>query len=132
MIKGLSHITIVVSNLEKTSKLLCEGLGAEEVYDSIEKNFSISREKFFTLGGIWLAAMEGEPTERSYSHIAFQVNEKDLKEIQNRIEACGAEVVPSRPRIEGEGNSIYFYDYDNNFFELHSGTMEERLSKYKL
>ncbi len=132
MIKGISHITIIVKNLEKTSKLLCEGLGAKEIYDSNDHNFSISREKFFLIGGIWFAAMEGEPVEKSYRHIAFQIEKKDIEDYKRRLLALGATIVPSRSRVEGEGDSLYFYDYDNNFFELHSGTLEDRLKKYKL
>jgi hypothetical protein len=32
--------------------------------------------------------------------------------------------------VEGEGMSLYFYDYDNNLFELHTGTLEQRLARY--
>ena len=35
-----------------------------------------------------------------------------------------------RSRVDGEGQFIYFYDYDNHMFELHSGTLEERLARY--
>jgi fosfomycin resistance protein FosX len=35
-----------------------------------------------------------------------------------------------RPRVEGEGRSIYFYDHDNHLIELHSGTLKERLKRY--
>lgn len=132
MINGLSHITIIVKNLERTSKLFCEGLDAKEIYDSEKKNFSISREKFFLIGGVWVVAMQGEVTEKSYRHIAFQIERKNLPELEKRILNLGATIVPSRSRVEGEGNSLYFYDYDNNFFELHAGTLEERLNKYKL
>ena len=47
-----------------------------------------------------------------------------------RIRALGLRVREGRSRIEGEGHSIYFYDYDNHMFELHSGTLEERLRRY--
>ncbi|MFN7023171.1 MAG: hypothetical protein ACK4QP_01325 [Pseudorhizobium sp.] len=36
----------------------------------------------------------------------------------------------ARARVPGEGHSIYFYDYDNHMFELHTGTLQERLARY--
>lgn len=85
-IQGISHITFVVNDLARMAIFLCDRLGAVEVYDSEAKNYSISREKFFLLGGIWIVAMEG--------------------------------------------GSLYFYDFDNNLFELHTRTLEQRLERY--
>jgi len=129
-IRGISHLTFVVRDLDRTAELLSIGLGAEEVYDSEGMNFSLSREKFFLLGGIWLAFMEGEPTERSYRHVAFEVAEEDLPSYEDRLRSLGIEIKAPRPRVEGEGRSLYFYDYDNNLFELHAGTLEQRLARY--
>ncbi|HUR00011.1 MAG TPA: FosX/FosE/FosI family fosfomycin resistance hydrolase [Gemmatimonadaceae bacterium] len=129
-VQGISHLTFVVRDLDRMSRLLCEGLGAEEVYDSASKNFSLSRERFFVLGGVWLAAMEGQPTERSYRHVAFKVHEADLSSFEARLRSLGVEIRPPRPRVEGEGLSLYFYDFDNNLFELHTGTLEQRLERY--
>lgn len=130
-IDGISHITFMATDLERTARLLCQGLGAKEVYDSSERNFSISREKFFTLGGVWIAVMEGKPVERSYRHVAFKVDAHDLPALEARLRSLGAEIQPSRPRVEGEGQSLYFHDFDNNLFELHAGTLEERLQRYR-
>jgi catechol 2,3-dioxygenase-like lactoylglutathione lyase family enzyme len=47
-----------------------------------------------------------------------------------RVRSSGLEVREGRPRVEGEGRSIYFYDDDNHLFEFHSGTLEERLERY--
>nr|EHU9844980.1 FosX/FosE/FosI family fosfomycin resistance thiol transferase [Listeria monocytogenes] len=44
--------------------------------------------------------------------------------------SLGVEIKPERPRVQGEGSSIYFYDFDNHLFELHTGTLEERLKRY--
>jgi len=129
-IKDLSHITFIVRDVERMAKLLCEGLGAEELYDSAGTNFSRSREKFFMLGGVWLAAMEGQPTQRSYRHVAFKIDVTELPLFEARLRALGVEMEPSRPRVEGEGLSLYFYDFDNNLFELHTGTLEQRLKRY--
>ena len=130
-IEGISHITFIASDLERTANLLCSGLGAKEVYDSAKKNFSISREKFFTLGGVWLAVMEGKPVARSYRHVAFKVDAADLPALEGRLRSLGVEIQASRPRVEGEGQSLYFYDFDNNLFELHTGTLEQRLQRYE-
>jgi catechol 2,3-dioxygenase-like lactoylglutathione lyase family enzyme len=111
--------------------LLCEGLGAHEVYDSAEKNFSLSREKFFLLGEVWIAVMAGEPpTERSYQHVAFKVAPATLQAYLTRLERFGVEIKLPRSRVAGEGESLYFYDFDNHLLELHTGTLEERLARY--
>jgi catechol 2,3-dioxygenase-like lactoylglutathione lyase family enzyme len=44
MIEGLSHITFIVSDLERMSHFLRNIFEAREVYSSGEREFSISRE----------------------------------------------------------------------------------------
>ena len=129
-ITGLSHVTFVVANVDRTAELWREGLGATEVYDSKLKSFSLAREKFFLLAGVWVAVMRGEPGSRSYRHVAFHVPERELPAFEARLTLLGADILSPRPRIKGEGASLYFHDYDNNLIELHSGTLEERLHAY--
>jgi fosfomycin resistance protein FosX len=131
MIQGLSHLTFIVHDLDKMARIVIEVLGGEEVYASGEQTFSTSREKFFVAGGIWIAVMEGEnlPT-RTYNHVAFKVDDEQLERARAAIEKLGLEMKPSRPRVEGEGQSLYFYDHDNHLFELHTGTLEDRLVRY--
>jgi fosfomycin resistance protein FosX len=131
VIQGLSHLTFVVRDLEKMSRIITEVLGGEEVYSSGDKTFSTSREKFFEVGGLWIAIMEGEslPT-RTYNHVAFKVSDEQLEKAKAAIERLGVDVKPPRPRVDGEGQSLYFHDHDNHLFELHTGTLEERLQGY--
>lgn len=129
-ILGLSHITFIVRDLERTSALFCSGLGASEVYDSARRAFSLSHERFLTLGGLWIAIMQGEPVERSYRHVAFAVRQEDLAHYREHLTALDVELRTPRSRVAGEGESLYFYDYDNNLFELHSGTLAQRLASY--
>jgi fosfomycin resistance protein FosX len=134
MIEGLSHITFIVRDLDRMEEILVSVLGARKVYDSGEKNFSLSRERFYLAGSkdapLWLAAMEGESlSTRSYNHVAFKISETDYPACLERVQALGLEVREGRPRIEGEGRSIYFHDHDNHLFELHTGTLEERLRR---
>lgn len=130
-ITGISHVTFVVRDLDRSAKMWCEGLGAEEVYDSTLRNFSLSKEKFLVLGGVWIALMEGEPSLRSYRHVAFQIDEGELSKCEARLRSLGVEIKPPRPRVPGEGVSLYFYDFDDNLLELHTGTLDQRLRVYR-
>ena len=130
-IEGISHITFIVKDLERTGRLLVSLLDAKEVYVSGEQTFSLSQEKFFQISGIWVAIMQGNPlSERNYNHIAFKIAESDFEDYQKRLADAGLEFRQQRERIAGEGRSLYFYDYDNHLFELHTGTLEERLQAY--
>jgi fosfomycin resistance protein FosX len=131
MIEGLSHLTFTVRDLEKMALIITEVLGGEEVYSSGDATFSASREKFFIAGGIWIAIMEGEslPT-RTYNHVAFKVTDAELEKAGTAATKLGLYIRPPRPRVDGEGQSLYFHDYDNHLFELHTGTLDERLARY--
>jgi catechol 2,3-dioxygenase-like lactoylglutathione lyase family enzyme len=133
MIQGLSHMTFIVRDLDRMETLLTSVLGAKKVYDSGDQTFSLSKERFFAVGDLWLVAMEGDPLpSRTYNHIAFKIEEGDYDGLHKRIHALGLVIRESRSRVEGEGRSIYFYDDDNHLFELHTGTLGERLQRYAL
>ncbi len=131
LVEGLSHITWIVTDLDRSTRLFTEGLGGRLVYDSGARTFSHSRERFLDVGGLWIALMEGKPlSERSYNHAAFKVADAGLDAAAERLIALGLEVRPPRPRVAGEGRSVYLYDWDNHLIELHSGTLAERLARY--
>jgi fosfomycin resistance protein FosX len=131
VIEGLSHLTFVVRDLDRMTAILTDIFDAREVYASGDKTFSIAREKFFQVGELWLAVMEGEPLpSRTYSHVAFKIDDADFDAYAARIKALGLELRPPRQRVAGEGRSLYFYDDDNHLFELHTGTLAERLERY--
>lgn len=78
MIAGLSHMTFIVKDLDKMETLLVTILGAQKVYGSGDNTYSISRERFFLVGDLWIAIMEGEAlAERTYNHIAFKISNQD-------------------------------------------------------
>jgi len=133
VIEGLSHMTFIVKDLDKMEKLLKTVLDAEKIYDSGDKTFSLSKERFFNVGGLWVAIMEGDPLpSQTYNHVAFKMEADEYDDRLHRIKELGLVVREGRSRVKGEGHSIYFYDYDNHMFELHSGTLEERLCRYEL
>lgn len=129
--EGISHITFIVKDLEKASTFFKSIFDAEEVYSSGDKMFSVAKEKFFLIGNQWIAIMEGEPLrDRTYNHIAFKIKDEEFTKYEERIKALGVDYKPPRARVAGEGQSLYFYDYDNHLFELHTGTLKERLKRY--
>ena len=137
MIEGLSHITFIVHDLVRMENILTGVLGAKNVYDSGAATFSVSREKFFLAGAgptqVWIAIMEGESlSTRTYNHVAFKISEADYQACLERVKSLGLEVREGRSRVDGEGRSIYFHDDDNHLFELHTGTLAERLKSYAM
>ena len=125
-------MTFIVSDLDKMEEVLTIVLNARKIYDSGDKTFSLSKERFFDIGGVWVATMEGESLPgRTYNHVAFKMAPDEYDDRLQRIRSLGPEVREGRSRVEGEGHSIYFYDHDNHMFELHSGTLEERLRRYQ-
>ncbi|MBN2159193.1 MAG: FosX/FosE/FosI family fosfomycin resistance hydrolase [Spirochaetes bacterium] len=132
MIKGISHITLIVKDIEKTADLFKKVFGAKEIYSSGDDTHSLSREKFLLINDIWFAIMEGDPiVEKSYNHISFKISGNEIENYAKIIAESGLETIHDRKRTEGEGKSIYFYDYDNHLFELHAGSLEERMRHYE-
>ncbi|MDF2949371.1 MAG: fosfomycin resistance protein FosX [Sedimentibacter sp.] len=131
MIEGISHVTFVVRKLDKTSQFLREIFNAEEVYYSGGKKHSLYKEKFFIIGNQWIAVMEDTNIlNRTYHHLAFKISDSDVESYIDKIKKLNLELLPPRKRVPGEGYSIYFYDYDNNLFELHTETLDKRLEVY--
>ncbi|MFC6346451.1 FosX/FosE/FosI family fosfomycin resistance hydrolase [Vagococcus carniphilus] len=128
---SISHLTFIVKDIEKSATLFKVLFDAKEVYDSIDKNFSHSREKFLLIDDLWIALMEGEELpSQTYNHIAFKIEKDEMANYLRQIESLGLSLLSDRSRIAEEAQSIYFYDYDNHLFELHTGTLEERLKGY--
>lgn len=130
---GLSHMTFIVADLDRMEEVLVGVLGARKIYDSGSDTFSLSEERFFVVGDdqVWIATMKGEALpSRSYNHVAFKIDDGAFDAYCKRIEALGLDLRVSRPRVEGEGRSLYFHDHDNHLFELHTGTLGERLARY--
>jgi catechol 2,3-dioxygenase-like lactoylglutathione lyase family enzyme len=134
-IGAISHITFAVRDLEKSARFFVDALDAKEIYSSGEQRFSLAKEKFLLIGGAWIALMEGglgcEPkNRRGYDHVAFKTPEAAFDAYVERIRRWDVEIRAERSRVQGEGRSFYFYDFDGHLFELHTGTLQERLSRY--
>jgi hypothetical protein len=75
--------------------------------------------------------MEGDALLRkTYNHVSFKIAEGDFDKYAERVKSLGIKIREDRERMPGEGSSLYFYDFDNHLFELHTGTLEGRLEQY--
>lgn len=126
----INHITFICQDIERSAALFCDLFQAVEVYSSDGENFSLSQEKFLLIDNLWIALMQGETIARSYNHIAFTVTEEELALAEAKIRMKGLEILPARPRYPEEGKSLYFFDFDNHLFELHTGNLTTRLNFY--
>ncbi len=132
-IEGISHITFIVKDLDHSAAFMKSVLGAEETYSSGQRFFSLSKEKFFKVGGVWIALMEGSAlVEQNYNHVAFKIPASEYDQYKDRLTKAGVTFREGRTRIPGEGLSLYFYDHDNHLLELHTGTLQDRIESYRL
>ncbi|WP_377296519.1 VOC family protein [Rhizobium sp. SGZ-381] len=133
MAGGLCHITFVTKNLDRMEEILTTVMKARKVEDPGADEFTLTKERIFQIGdglsSVWIVLIEGSvDLARSYNHVAFTIREEDVEERLDAIEALGLDLHDGHPHGE-EGHSIYFYDDDNHMFELHVGTLEDRLRR---
>ncbi|WP_251679343.1 FosB1/FosB3 family fosfomycin resistance bacillithiol transferase [Staphylococcus aureus] len=129
MIKGINHITYSVSNIAKSIEFYRDILGADILVES-------ETSAYFNLGGIWLALNEEKNIPRSeikysYTHIAFTIDDSEFKYWHQRLKDNNVNILEGRVRDIRDRQSIYFTDLDGHKLELHTGSLEDRLSYYK-
>ncbi|WP_226577565.1 metallothiol transferase FosB [Halobacillus litoralis] len=128
-IKGVNHFLFSVSDIDQSTAFY------QNVFDA-ELLVKGRKTAYFDLQGIWLALNEEKEIPRneiseSYTHIAFSIDEKDFDHAYEKLEAFGVTILSGRVRDERDKKSIYFTDPDGHKFELHNGTMEDRIRYYK-
>jgi len=121
MITGLNHLTLAVSDLERSVTFYSKLLG-----------FSIrmrgEKSAYLEAGTLWLALVQDAAVRRGplpeYSHAAFSVTQAELPRIAERLTAAGV----SCWQESAGGDSFYFLDPDGHKLELHAADLRSRLA----
>lgn len=120
MVTGLNHLTLAVSDLERSVRFYSELLG-------FVVRMRRPNSAYLEAGSLWLALAVDADVRRGllpeYTHAAFTVPESELPELAESLTRAGV----VRWQESERENSFYFLDPDGHKLELHSGDLEERL-----
>lgn len=115
----LNHLTLAVSNLERSVKFYVDHLQAEPVARWRDG-------AYLTIGDLWLCLSVDrvDTVQAGYTHYAFSVSADELAARKTAMLAAG---VREWKANRSEGESFYFLDPDGHQLELHVGDLRSRL-----
>ena len=126
MIRGFSHITLSVRDIEESFLFYKDTLGFRPL---------MRREKsiYFLAGDLWFCIEEDSELRVSslpeYSHIAFYVEPMDFSVLEEKLINSGVEKFKEN---SSPGDSLYFLDPNGHKLEIHSGNLRDRLAHYQV
>lgn len=122
MLTGLNHITIAVSDLERSLDFYINALG-------FKGYVKWKQGAYLSLGDLWLCLSVDKPDEKSdYSHIAFSISQQDFTDFSHKLIQLD---IAQWKENKSEGESLYLLDPDGHKLEIHSGDLYSRLESIK-
>lgn len=125
MLTGINHITLSVTDLNKSWNFYINVLGGKPLC-------KWHKGVYLEIGGVWLC-LNLKPEFKAnqfpdYTHIAWNINNDDFATMSSKIITSGAIIFQKN---ESEGNSLYFHDPDGHKLEIHTGTWQSRIMNKK-
>ncbi|MEM7119777.1 MAG: VOC family protein [Pseudomonadota bacterium] len=121
MIRGINHITLSISDLDRSITFYTDVLGCGLVARWDDGCY-------LEAGALWLALVVEDSVRSTplpeYTHMAFDVAAADFSATADRVRQSGATVFQDNST---EGASLYFLDPDGHKLELHVGSLTTRL-----
>ncbi|USH04811.1 fosfomycin resistance glutathione transferase [Grimontia kaedaensis] len=122
MLTGLNHITLAVSDLERSLAFYLDVL-------SFKGHVKWDGGAYLSLGELWLCLSVGKPCEKSdYSHIALNIDTEDFSAFAAGLREKG---VTEWKQNRSEGSSLYLLDPDGHKLEVHAGDLQSRLDSLR-
>lgn len=118
MLNGLNHITIAVSDLNRSFDFYTNILG-------MTPHVRWEGGAYLTLGNTWFClSCDHVIPSQDYSHIALDIATENIAAFANKLRT---ENIIEWKQNRSEGESIYFLDPDGHKLEVHSGSLQSRL-----
>ncbi|MBC8945892.1 MULTISPECIES: fosfomycin resistance glutathione transferase [Xenorhabdus] len=118
MLTGLNHLTLAVSNLERSLDFYINLLG-------FTPHVRWQNGAYLSLGGLWFCLSCGETKPaQDYTHIAFNIADEHFSTFREKLLITG---IKQWKENRSEGESIYLLDPDGHQLEIHVGSLASRL-----
>ncbi|MCH8497372.1 MAG: fosfomycin resistance glutathione transferase [Marinobacter sp.] len=118
MLRGLNHLTLAVSDLDRSLSFYRDLLG-------FQAHVCWAQGAYLSLGELWLCLSVGAVDCRGdYTHIAFDIAAEDFQRFAAALRSAG---VREWKQNCSEGDSLYFLDPDGHQLEAHVGSLDTRL-----
>jgi len=122
MLKGINHVTIAVSNLNRSIVYYTDILG-------MQLKVKWSKGAYLSLAGQWIClSLDDVCVNQDYSHLAFDIDEQHFEEFSRRLRDLG---VKQWKQNKSEGKSLYILDPDDYQLEIHVGCLATRLQQMR-
>jgi catechol 2,3-dioxygenase-like lactoylglutathione lyase family enzyme len=123
MLTGLNHLTLAVTDLERSFAFYRDLLGFKPAA-------LWNTGAYLSLGELWLCLSLDDKRAASaqpdYTHYAFGVEQDAFTAFRSRLLNAG---VTEWRQNKSEGDSFYFLDPDGHKLEAHVGNLASRLAK---
>lgn len=130
MITALNHITLAVTNIEKSFSFYRDILGFKPVVKWNKGAYFLIAPPDALQSGFWFCLNVDDKRQPNlcYTHYAFSVSNNDFDALAAKIIASGATIFKETKTAE---RSLYFLDPDGHKLEIHVGDWQTRIAAKK-